>query len=191
MNFRNMDILVDRVRDRLVNSGWFVADGLVPAYFSNGTLRVSHLQTGLQRVSCLDSLDRTNLTCSLFARYVLPYQIQHISPGMYPAAEFIQVNGASAEDVRDPVAALRKVVSPSSRCMTSLWADSGDAISLLYAGTRALRADVTRTGQRQWVKGSVEDGLNSLTRYYLNNVSFLGYLFGGRWLLYFLTFRLI
>ncbi|KAJ3042336.1 Phosphatidylinositide phosphatase SAC1 [Rhizophlyctis rosea] len=169
MNFRNMDILVDRVRDRLVNSGWFVGEGLVPAYFSNGTFHVTRLQTGVQRVSCLDSLDRTNLTCSLFARYVLPYQIQHISPEKYPAADFIQVNGANPEDVRDPVAALRKVVSPSSRAMTSLWADSGDAISLLYAGTRALKADVTRTGQRQWVKGSVEDGLNSLTRYYLNN----------------------
>jgi phosphatidylinositol 4-phosphatase len=52
-----------------------------------------------------------------------------------------------------------------------LRADSGDAISLLYAGTRALKADVTRTGKRQWIKGSLDDGLNSLTRYYLNNFS--------------------
>lgn len=53
--------------------------------------------------------------------------------------------------------------------LRNLWADSGDAISILYAGTRALKADVTRTGQRDFVKGSIDDGLNSLTRYYLNN----------------------
>ena len=122
-------------------------------------------------MSCLDSLDRTNLTCSLFARYLLPFQVQSISPEHYPASEYFQVNGAAEGDVRDPVAALRNVVNPSSKKMTNLWADSGDAISLTYAGTRALKADVTRTGHRQWVKGSVDDGLNALTRYYLNNVS--------------------
>lgn len=29
--------------------------------------------------------------------------------------------------------------------------------------------DVTRTGRRQWIQGSIDDGLNSLTRFYLNN----------------------
>jgi hypothetical protein len=83
MNFTNMEILVDRVRLPLVNSGWFVAEGEVPSFHSVGTLRCSKIQTGVARVSCLDSLDRTNLTCSIFARYIIPYQVQSISPGLY------------------------------------------------------------------------------------------------------------
>jgi hypothetical protein len=53
--------------------------------------------------------------------------------------------------------------------LTCLWADSGDSISLIYAGTGALKADVTRTGKRQFIQGSYADGMNALTRYYLNN----------------------
>jgi hypothetical protein len=71
MNFTNMEILVDRVRLPMVNSGWFVAEGEVPSLHNQGTLRCTKLQTGITRVSCLDSLDRTNLTCSIFARFCL------------------------------------------------------------------------------------------------------------------------
>jgi hypothetical protein len=50
----------------------------------------------------------------------------------------------------------------------SLWADNADAISRLYAGTAALKGDFTRTGKRTR-KGALDDGMNSLQRYYLNN----------------------
>jgi len=49
-----------------------------------------------------------------------------------------------------------------------LWADNADAISRLYAGTPALKGDFTRTGKRTR-RGALDDGLNSLQRYYLNN----------------------
>ena len=49
-----------------------------------------------------------------------------------------------------------------------LWADNADAISKLYAGTPALKGDFTRTGKRTR-KGALDDGMNSLQRYYLNN----------------------
>ncbi|KAI8847008.1 SacI homology domain-containing protein [Chytridium lagenaria] len=160
MNFRNMDILVDRMRDRLINSG-------LPRRRS---LRLHRLQTGIARVSCLDSLDRTNLTCSIFARYMIPFQIASLADPA-ASAKFAPVDGASPNDVRDPVAGLRTALEPSVRILTNLWADSGDAVSLLYAGTRALKSDVTRTGKRQWLRGSLDDGVNSLTRYYLNNFS--------------------
>eukprot|EP00762_Andalucia_godoyi_P005589 ANDGO_00537.mRNA.1 Phosphatidylinositide phosphatase SAC1 len=48
------------------------------------------------------------------------------------------------------------------------WADNADAISTLYAGTGALKTDFTRTGQRSRA-GAIRDGVNSITRYYLNN----------------------
>jgi hypothetical protein len=49
-----------------------------------------------------------------------------------------------------------------------LWADNADAISRLYAGTAALKGDFTRTGKRTKM-GALDDGMNSLQRYYLNN----------------------
>jgi hypothetical protein len=41
-------------------------------------------------------------------------------------------------------------------------------VSVLYTGTPALKTDFTRTGKRT-VKGAINDGLNSVTRYYINN----------------------
>ncbi|KAI8826757.1 Sac phosphatase domain-containing protein [Fimicolochytrium jonesii] len=164
--YENMDILLDRVRHRLVSSGWFIADGAVPTLATKGSLEVSKLQTGLARVSCLDSLDRTNLTCSIFARYMLAYQLQTISPDLPPLP--VGQDGVIASDLVDPVAVARQALEPSRQILTNMWADSGDAISLLYAGTGALKADVTRTG-RKTLKGSLNDGINSLTRFYLNN----------------------
>merc|ERR1712071_431881 len=49
-----------------------------------------------------------------------------------------------------------------------LWANNADAISRLYAGTPALKGDFTRTGERT-KRGALDDGVNSLTRFYLNN----------------------
>lgn len=169
MNFSNMDILLDRVRLPLVNSGWFVAVGEVPSNQTKGTLRVSKIQTGVMRISCLDSLDRTNVTCSMLSRYLIAFQVQSIFPGL-PAVQVLPATGVSPAEVRDPVAETRKALEDGHSLLTNLWADSGDQISLMYAGTGALKADVTRTGKRQVLQGSYADGVNSLTRYYLNNV---------------------
>ena len=49
-----------------------------------------------------------------------------------------------------------------------MWADNGDNISRLYAGTDALKGDVTRTGRRTR-QGALDDGINSAKRYYINN----------------------
>ncbi len=49
-----------------------------------------------------------------------------------------------------------------------LWADHGDAISMQYAGTGALKSGFTRTGKRS-LGGLLDDGIKSVVRYYLNN----------------------
>ena len=41
-------------------------------------------------------------------------------------------------------------------------------MSYLYTGTPALKTDFTRTGKRT-MKGAFDDGVNSLTRYFINN----------------------
>uniref|UniRef100_A0A914R9B9 SAC domain-containing protein n=1 Tax=Parascaris equorum TaxID=6256 RepID=A0A914R9B9_PAREQ len=55
------------------------------------------------------------------------------------------------------------------RTLQSMWADNGDAISRQYAGTDALKGDVTRSGQRKIV-GMVRDGYTSASRYYLSHM---------------------
>ena len=41
-------------------------------------------------------------------------------------------------------------------------------MSYLYTGTPALKTDFTRTGKRTYM-GAINDGVNSVTRYYYNN----------------------
>ena len=48
------------------------------------------------------------------------------------------------------------------------WSDNADRMSNLYTGTPALKTDFTRTGKRTY-KGAIDDGLNAVTRYYINN----------------------
>ena len=48
------------------------------------------------------------------------------------------------------------------------WTDNADVMSYLYTGTPALKTDFTRTGKRTY-KGAMNDGINSVTRYYINN----------------------
>jgi hypothetical protein len=52
--------------------------------------------------------------------------------------------------------------------MELVWANNGDYISRQYAGTSALKGDFTRTGKRE-AKGMLKDGVNSISRYYINN----------------------
>jgi hypothetical protein len=54
--------------------------------------------------------------------------------------------------------------------LLAVWADNADAISVQYAGTGALKTDFTRTGKRTKF-GLLQDGTNSLIRYFKNNFS--------------------
>ena len=56
----------------------------------------------------------------------------------------------------------------SKRCKEAhrvLWADHGDRISSQYAGTLALRRDLTRTGNRT-LGGLLQDAKTALNRYF-------------------------
>lgn len=146
MNFKNISILIKAMRKRLDESEYLIAKQTEDGKF----IVDGKLQTGVTRVSCLDSLDRTNLTCSKFAYYQFPKMVHEL----YPQAKF--------QDFGDEP-------QIKSRALTNIWADAGDSVSKLYAGTGALKADVTRTGKRDVIWGPLTDGINSLTRYYLNN----------------------
>lgn len=136
-------VLWDQLKD--VDSwGHFTA-----ARGADGTLAaVQRTQQGVARTNCKDNLDRTNLVQTYIALRHVWEQLQDV--GVYGAL-------ASTQQEADWVSFVRHV-----------WADNGDALSLQYAGTPAVAGAVTRTGKGSLL-GLLKDGVNSVTRYYINN----------------------
>ncbi|KIM65349.1 hypothetical protein SCLCIDRAFT_112940 [Scleroderma citrinum Foug A] len=101
-------------------------------------------QKGVFRVNCIDCLDRTNVVQSSFARHVLGMQLGSVGLNI-------------------PTQGLR---SEYDMAFNDAWANNGDAISRAYAGTSALKANISsRTGKRD-IGGLLNDGVNSLARMY-------------------------
>lgn len=111
--------------------------------------RLLSRQKGVFRVNCMDNLDRTNVVMSLFARRATLSAL-----GKYSEQQSV---------LDSPYTAFELVFK-------NAWADNADYVSKMYAGTGALKTDFTRTGKRT-VSGAIQDGVNSVTRYYLNNFS--------------------
>jgi hypothetical protein len=141
-NYGGLNELISAVQNSINDFGFSMVD------LKTGTVTKS--QTGVLRVNCIDCLDRTNVCESIFARIVLTNKLRELN--------LLQPN----EKVTDK-ANLEKLFK-------NTWADNGDTLSMLYAGTGALKADFTRTGRRTFA-GILNDGYNSATRYYYNNFS--------------------
>ncbi|PFH56207.1 hypothetical protein XA68_16901 [Ophiocordyceps unilateralis] len=139
--------LVEKLREALAAQAYFRGTD-TPANV-DGRVDVRALQTSVMRVNCMDCLDRTNVVQSMFARHMLDRIFQEA--GLMP-------RGASFRDT-DPAFEV---------LFRNLWADNADVVSSSYAGTGAMKTDVTRTGQRTKV-GALQDARIGLTRYYLNN----------------------
>ncbi|GFF56306.1 SacI domain and endonuclease/exonuclease/phosphatase family protein [Aspergillus udagawae] len=100
-------------------------------------------QEGIFRTNCLDCLDRTNLVQTIISMMALE--------------SFFHQQGAHI----DPELRLRH---------STLWADNGDALSRIYAGTGALKSSFTRHG-RMSLAGALADARKTATRLYVNNFS--------------------
>ena len=112
-------------------------------YFTKNEDKVTSTQTGVIRTNCMDCLDRTNVVQSAIAQHVLA---QQISCYLTDAHEDIDL---------------------TTQSFNVLWADNGDAISLSYAGTAALKGDYVRTRKRTSL-GLLTDLSLTLSRYYRN-----------------------
>jgi hypothetical protein len=98
-------------------------------------------QEGVFRTNCLDCLDRTNLVQTILSQLALE--------------SFLSLqNERSTPDFM-------------SRHRT-LWADNGDTLSRIYAGTGALKSSFTRHGKMS-LGGVLADARKSATRMYINN----------------------
>lgn len=143
MAYHNIDKLVEELKEELNSFGYFEGD------ISNG--KVIKTQTGIIRTNCMDCLDRTNVVQSVLARRALLQQLKDFK---------ILPKEASHEDFGEVLIGIFR----------NVWADNADAISTQYSGTGALKTDFTRTGKRTTL-GSVQDGINSVLRYYFGNFS--------------------
>lgn len=98
-------------------------------------------QEGVFRTNCLDCLDRTNLIQTIISQMAVEAFLYH--KGEYAGSDFW---------VRH----------------SNLWADNGDALSKIYAGTGALKSSFTRSGKMS-LAGAIADARKSATRLYINN----------------------
>ncbi|RFU31354.1 hypothetical protein B7463_g4974, partial [Scytalidium lignicola] len=98
-------------------------------------------QEGVFRTNCLDCLDRTNLIQTIISQMALEAFLHGL--GEVAASDFWMRH-------------------------SSIWADNGDALSRIYAGTGALKSSFTRHGKMSFA-GAIADARKSATRLYINN----------------------
>jgi len=98
-------------------------------------------QEGVFRTNCLDCLDRTNLVQTIISLAAVEGFLEHRG---------------------------EKATHDFWARHSSLWADNGDALSRIYAGTGALKSSFTRHGKMS-LAGALADARKSATRMYINN----------------------
>lgn len=133
MKFENVSVLLNTLDDTLQSFGWS----------EQQNDKVVRSQAGVLRTNCMDCLDRTNVTQTLFASNSFKRQLATL--------------GLDIDLQTDP----------RTSWFNTLWADNGDAISRQYAGTAALKGDFTRTRKRNWT-GALSDFTLTMNRYYNN-----------------------
>jgi phosphatidylinositol 4-phosphatase len=108
-------------------------------------------QKGVFRTNCIDNLDRTNVVQSVLSRQFLHKMLYRIKLAEMPHGEAFEKFSEGFEGI-----------------YREFWADNGDYLSKAYSGTNALKRDFTRKGKRTY-SGALEDGVNTCTRFYINN----------------------
>jgi len=162
LDFTKLDELIESLTDNFEDIGYFMqryapseAEGTDVKLLSFDDEQpefkpsIMKRQHGLFRVNCVDCCDRTNVVKTYVSRYVFIKQLFDLG--------IIRRRNATL------------IAYPQlERTFNQFWSENGDRISTLYTGTGALMGDYTRTGQRS-MKGLMNDGLNSVTRYVKNN----------------------
>ncbi|KAI9019211.1 SacI homology domain-containing protein [Phycomyces nitens] len=101
-------------------------------------------QKGVFRTNCMDCLDRTNLVQNEISRLSL--------------SNFLANRGLNQRRYLDSIMARH----------AHLWAENGDGLSKIYAGTGALKSSFTRTGKVTFMN-VLSDATRSVNRFYINN----------------------
>ncbi len=118
-------------------------------YLENSDRSASRTQKGIFRVNCFDCLDRTNMSQDYITRKVVDLFFRNFLIG----SNFKQLDSIRIQS-----------------SISHLFADNGDAVSMIYAGTAALRSSLTRNGQLGF-SDYIEDMKKSAYRLYCGNVT--------------------
>ena len=121
------------------------------------------LQSGVFRVNCVDCLDRTGVVQSTLAKQALQRQLAYALGLAATEAEAPTVSAdADATSAVQWTPAVQ--LSPDSEVsFMRLWGSNADALAYQYAGTGAMKSDMTRTGKRS-TRGLLHDGFKSAVR---------------------------
>jgi synaptojanin len=138
-SYENVSKLMHRIQSDFSEYGVFVMD-------SNDN-RIGSKQRGVFRTNCLDCLDRTNLVQNELSRLALTTYL---------------VNRSRSD--KGYGQGYDGILSRHSH----LWAENGDNLSKLYAGTGALKSAFTRTGKVTFMS-VLGDATKSVNRFYINN----------------------
>ena len=131
--------------------------------------KILKMQKKIIRTNCIDCLDRTNVMQSNIARRVLQHQLSIISKEPFYRSNSNIPPSPSRSHKEDYAKYIPAFHDKSLEMLfREIWGDNGDNLSMLYAGTRALKRDVTRKGKRTR-QGVFDDGVNSAKRYFINN----------------------
>jgi len=141
--YENVSKLIKELHDDIDSYGFF-------AQLRNG--RVAKWQTGVFRTNCMDSLDRTSVVQTVLARRHVFMTLEMLTKD---SDELPHLAKPSEDVLSSPYASIDGVLQDINRA-------NANTMSVLYAGTPALK---TRRG----TLGKLQDGLNSVTRYFLNN----------------------
>jgi endonuclease/exonuclease/phosphatase family metal-dependent hydrolase len=135
------------IQDSADSFAYYLTEDVEEVVNTNGQDRVMRRTTpvleqeGAFRTNCLDCLDRTNLVQTIISKMALDLFLSH--RGLSASQDFWTRH-------------------------SSLWADNGDALSRIYAGTGALKSSFTRHGKMS-LAGALADARKSVTRTYINN----------------------
>lgn len=122
LRYHNIMKLINLISENIKQNNFFSIDVSCNEIMSK--------QDGIMRVNCMDNLDRTNVTQSVIARYILLMQIQKIT------GEIFEINKENLLNFVEQ--------SELEIAFRTLWTENGDNISLFYAGTHAMKRDFTK-----------------------------------------------
>lgn len=149
MNFSAIRKLLEHIKENVQNFGFFEAS----VVFGENSVKtvIKKIQKGVVRTNCIDCLDRTNVFQSVYSRLIFNQIFAHLGLG---------------PELFDCLTPLPSFIESTFR---DFWTDNANALSRLYSGTDALKTDVTRLGKRTY-RGCMNDGKNSIVRYFINNL---------------------
>ncbi|OKL60838.1 hypothetical protein UA08_03935 [Talaromyces atroroseus] len=147
LGYEVSNLIYDLIKRALNGFGYSLIEGNNPEKSSlsdrnqRDVPRVILQQEGIFRTNCLDCLDRTNLVQTIISLMALELYLNQRGGNMVPEIRMRH---------------------------SALWADNGDALSKVYAGTGALKSSFTRHGKMS-LAGAFADARKSATRLYVNN----------------------